>query len=162
MARRKEYRVRLRGRERKKLTDLVRKGVGKARMINRARVLLMADEARSGGGKRDAEIAATLGLALGTVATVRRRYGTEGMQEALTERPRSGHPKKLGAREEAMLTTLACSSPPVGRSQWTLRLLADRMVELKQVESISHETIRRTLKKTISSRGSASGGASGT
>jgi transposase len=161
MARRKEHRVRLRSRERRQLTSLVRKGVGKARMINRARVLMMADERQRGGGKSDAEIAATLGLALGTVAAVRRRYSKEGLQEALTERPRSGQPVKLGAREEAMLTTLACSSPPEGRSRWTLRLLADRMVELKQLDTISHETIRRTLKKTTSSRGNGSSGASG-
>ncbi len=157
----KEYRVRLRSGERKELTDLVRKGTGKARMINRARILMMADESRAGGRNTDEEIARTLGVALGTVATVRRRYCEEGMREALTERPRSGQPMKLGAREEAMLTTLACSNPPEGHSRWTLRLLADRMVELEQVESISHETIRRRLKKTSSSRGSANTGASG-
>jgi len=159
---RKEYRVRLRSRERKELTDLVRKGVGKARMINRARILLMADESRGGRGKTDEEIAEILGVALGTIATVRRRYCAEGMRKALTERSRSGQPKKLGAREEAMLTTLVCSTAPEGHSRWTLRLLADRMVELEQVESISHETIRRTLKKTSSSRGSGSTGASAT
>jgi transposase len=158
----KEYRVRLRSREREELTGLVHRGVGKARVINRARILMMADESRARGGKTDEEIAATLGVALGTVAAVRRRYCEQGMREALTELPRSGQPMKLGRREEAMLTTLACSSPPEGHSRWTLRLLADRMVELEQVESISHETIRRTLKKTSSSRGSGSTGASGT
>ena len=159
MAGRKEYRVRLRSRERERLTSLVRKGVGKARMISRARLLLMADEAQPGGGKKDAEIARTLGLALSTVAQIRRRYSTEGMEAALTERPRSGQPRKLGAREEAMLTTLACSSPPEGRSRWTLRLLADRMVELDQGEAISHQKLRPALKKTSLNRGSAKGGA---
>jgi len=121
----------------------------------------MADERAAEGGKTDAQIARTLGLALGTVATVRRRYCQEGIEAALQERPRSGQPKKMGDREEAMLTTIACSTAPEGHSRWTLRLLADRMVELGQVEALSHETVRRTLKKTRSSRGSGSTGASG-
>jgi transposase len=158
---RKEHRVRLPRDERSKLEDLVHRGSGKARMINRARVLLMADERAAEGGKTDAVIAKTLGLALGTVTTVRRRYCQEGLEGALKERPRSGQPKKMGDRQEAMLTTIACSTAPEGHSRWTLRLLADRMVELGQVESLSHETVRRTLKKTKSSRGSGSTGASG-
>lgn len=157
----KEYRVRLRKGERQKLKDLVRKGVEKARVINRARILLMADETPKGQKKTDAEISGTLGVCLRMVAVTREKYFQGGLKEALHDRPRAGHPRKLDGRREAMLTTIACSSAPQGHSRWTLRLLADRMVELRQVDSISHETVRRTLKKTTLSRGNTSSGASG-
>ncbi len=158
---RKEYRVLLRSTDRQELRRLATKGVERARVITRARILLLADESAEGAGKTDREIARTLGVALRTVAVAREKFSTGGTEEALYDRPRSGHPKKLGEREEAMLTTIACSMAPEGHSRWTLRLLADRMVELEQVDSLSHETVRRTLKKTRSSRGNGSTGASG-
>ena len=158
---RKEYRVRLSSRERGKLSDLATKGVERARVITRARILLLADESPKGLRKTDVEIAGTLGVALRTVAVAREKFSKGGTHEALYDRPRSGHPKKLGDHEEAMLTMIACSTAPEGHSRWTLRLLADRMVELQQVDSLSHETVRRRLKKTRSSHGSGSTGASG-
>lgn len=161
MVARKEYRVRLRSTDREKLRKLATKGVERARVITRARILLLADESAKGPRKTDPEIAQTLGVALRTVAVAREKFSRGGTQEALYDRPRSGHPKKLGDRGEAMLTTIACSTAPEGYSRWTLRLLADRMVELEQVDTLSHETVRRTLKKTRSSRGSGSTGASG-
>ena len=157
----KEYRVRLRSVERRQLAGLAAKGVERARVITRARILLLADESPKGPRKTDREIAQTLGVGLRTVAFVREKFSRGGTPEALYDRPRSGHPKKLGDREEAMLTTIACSAAPEGRSRWTLRLLADRMVVLEQVDSISYETVRRTLKKTTSSHGSGNTGASG-
>jgi transposase len=157
----KEYRVRLRGNERRALLGLAKKGVERARVITRARILLLADESSKGPGKTDQQIAETLHVGLRTVAVARQKYSAGGTEGALYDRPRSGHPKKLGDREEAMLTTIACSTAPGGHSRWTLRLLADRMVELGQVESLSHETVRRTLKKKRSSRGNGSTGASG-
>jgi hypothetical protein len=157
----KEYRVRLRGKERRQLSDLARKGVERARVITRARILLLADESPKGPRKTDQQIAETLRVGLRTVAMARRKFSRGRTEVALYDRPRSGHPKKLGDREEAMLTTIACSAAPEGHCRWTLRLLADRMVELGQVDSLSHETVRRTLKKKRSSRGNGSTGALG-
>ena len=156
----KRYRVRLRKRERGQLQDLVHKGVQKARVINRARILLMADEGSGGKKKGDGEISKTLGICLRMVAATREKYWRIGLRQALGEKPRSGHPPKLSGKGEAMLTAIACTDAPAGRRRWTLRLLADKLVEMKEVESISHETVRRALKKTTSSRGRRSTGAS--
>jgi len=155
----KRYRVRLRKRERGQLQAVVHKGVQKARVINRARILLMADESRRGENKSDGEISKTLGICLRMVAATREKYWRFGLRQALEEKPRSGHPPKLSGSVEAILTTIACTDAPQGRSRWTLRMLADKLVEIKEVESISHETVRRTLKKTTLSRGRRSSGA---
>jgi transposase len=157
----KRYRVFLRLRERKQLQELVHKGVQKARVINRARILLMADERAKDARKTDMEICKTLGVSPRMVAATREKYLRFGLPQALAEKPRSGHPPKLSGKGEALLTTLACSDPPQGRTRWTLRLLADKLVELKEVDSIAHETVRRVLKKTTSSRGRRSSGALG-
>ena len=157
---RKRYRVRLRSRDRVKLQALVHKGVQKARVINRARILLMADETTGGQRKSDGEICRTLGICPRMVAATREKYWRLGLLQALGEKPRSGHPPKLSGQGEAMLTTIACTDAPQGRGRWTLRLLADKLVEMQEVESISHETVRRVLKKTTSSRGKRSSGAS--
>jgi len=157
----KSYRVFLRLKDRRRLQALVHKGVQKARVINRARILLLADERTEEGRKTDGEISKALGVGLRMVAATREKYFRFGLQQALAEKPRPGHPRKLSGKGEAMLTTIACSDAPEGRSRWTLRLLADRLVELKEVDSIAHETVRRTLKKTNSSRGKRSTGALG-
>ena len=157
----KRYRVRLRLKDRRFLLDLVRKGQHKARVINRARILLMADERLPEESKSDGEISHTLKVCLSMVAGTREKYFRYGLQQALGEKPRSGHPPKLSGRGEALLTTIACTDAPQGRSRWTLRLLADKLVELQEVESISKETVRRVLKKTSSSPGRRSSGASG-
>jgi len=157
----KRYRVGLRLRDRRLLESIVHKGVRKARIINRARILLLADERPKEGGSTDEEIAKTLGISLRMVAATREKFWRFGVSQALEEKPRSGHPPKLSGRGEAMLTTIACTEAPQGRSRWTLRLLADKLVELEEVKSISHETVRRVLKKTSSNRGKSASGASG-
>ena len=157
----KTYRVLLRLRDRKRLQALVHKGVQKARVINRARILLMADERIEEGGRSDGEISKALGISLRMVAATREKYFRFGLQQALAEKPRSGHPPKLSGKGEALLTTIACSDAPKGRTRWTLRLLADKLVELREIDAIAHETVRRVLKKTTSSRGRRSSGASG-
>jgi len=108
----------------------------------------MADEGRS-----DDYIADALKVAKSTVARIRGRYCREGLESALKEKPRSGAPLKIDGRSKAQIVTIACSKPPDGRSRWTLRLLADKAVELNVVDSISHTTILRMLKKMRSSRG---------
>lgn len=161
MGGKKLYQVFLCLRDRKQLQALVHKGVQKARVINRARILLMADQKVKEGCKADHEISKALGVSLRMVAATREKYSRFGLRQALAEKPRSGHPPKLSGKGEALLTTIACTDAPQGRSRWTLRLLADKLVELKEVESIAHETVRRVLKKTTSSRGRRSSGALG-
>lgn len=156
----KRYRVRLRRRQRAELRDLVSKGVHKARAINRARILLMADEGLGGEKKTDEEISRTLKVSLRMVAVTREKFWRAGLRNALGEKPRSGHPPKLSGKGEAILTSIACTDAPQGRTRWTLRLLADKLVEMKEVESISRETVRRVLKKTTSSRGGRNSGPS--
>jgi hypothetical protein len=95
------------------------------------------------------------------VAATREKYWRFGLRQALGEKPRTGHPPKLSGKGEALLTTIACSNAPEGRTRWTLRLMADKLVELKEVDSIARETVRRVLKKTTSSRGKRNSGALG-
>ena len=118
----KSYRVFLRVKERKQLQALVHKGVQKARVINRARILLMANESIGGEHKSDAEISKILAICLRMVAATREKYWRLGLPQALGEKPRSGHPVKLSGKGEAILTTIACTDAPQGRSRWTLRL----------------------------------------
>ena len=125
------------------------------RQRNRVQVLLRADR-----DEADGEIAAELGISTGTVANTRRRFATEGLDAALTERPRRGVAAKLDGKAEAMVIALACSKAPDGRARWTAKMLANRLVELEVVESISDDTVLRVLKKTRSSRGRSGRGAS--
>jgi transposase len=148
------YRVHLTPRQRRDLTDLTRRGTINARVLARARALLLADR-----GLRDNEIAAAVGIHARTVIRLRRRAIEDGVEAALVDRPRPGAQPKLDGRQYAHLTALACSDPPAGREGWTLQLLADRMVELRVVDSISDETVRRALKKMTSSPGGCSNGA---
>jgi transposase len=140
----KRYRVNLTDEERTQLLEFIKSGERSARKINRARILLLADE-----GKKDREIAAALHSSVPTVQRTRRRFVQEGLPNALNERPRIGGRlrKKLDEKGLAILETLARSEPPVGRKHWTMQLLADRLVELKVVDSISDETVRKELKK---------------
>jgi putative transposase len=147
------YRIRLSASERRELTALTRRGTHAARTLTRARALLLADR-----GLRDGEIATALGVAARTITRLRRRAIEDGVMAALHDRPRPGGTPKLDGPQEAFLVALACSDPPLGRSQWTMQLLAERLVELEVVDTISDETVRRTLKKTISSRGANSSG----
>jgi len=153
----KRYRVFLNGKKHSNLERLVSSGTNKARRITRARILLLADESprgiSRGMGKTDKEIIEVLGVSARTVAATRQRFVEEDLEGALNEKPRPGRPPKLTGRDEAKLTVIACSEPPEGRVRWSVRLLADKLVEVDLVDSISHEAVRRYLKKGISSRG---------
>ena len=145
----KRYVVRLTDDERENLEALVRRGRAHARKLLYARILLKADASEGGPAWIDERIAEALETSTATVARERRRFCEEGLEVALMPR-KPGRPRRrvLDGRAEAHLVALACSEPPEGRESWTLRLLADRMVELGHAESVSHETVRRTLKKT--------------
>jgi transposase len=145
---RKVYVVNLNEEERAQLLDLTRHGTTRARRLRRAQILLAAAD-----GATDATIAGTLHVARATVERARQRFVLGGLAGALDERPRPGARAKLDGKAEAYLVALACSDPPAGRDRWTMQLLADRLVQLEQVASISDETVRRALKKTRSSRG---------
>ena len=111
---------------------------------------MLADETRQGGSKTDAEIAEQVAISRATVQRVRRRFVEEGLEAALTEKLRSGAPPKLSGRQRAEITALACSEPPEGRPRWSLRLLADKLVELGMVDRISHVSVQQVLKKRTS------------
>jgi len=130
------------------LLDFINQGTQSARKLKRAHILLLADE-----GKTDREIAEALHTSTSTVQRTRRRFVEGGLDRVLNEDPRPGARKKLDAKGEEVLEMLARSEPPEGRKRWTLQLLADRLVELKVVDSISYETVRHELKKSDPSRG---------
>ena len=150
----KKYVVSLSPEERSTLESMTSKGKVSARRMKRALVLLAADE-----GKTDEQIAQQARVHRTTVEELRKRFVEEGLEVALSERPRPGKERLLDGKQEAYLIALACSSPPEGRAKWTMQLLADRLVELKILESISDETVRRTLKRGPSSLGNARSGA---
>jgi transposase len=139
----KLYRVDLTSEERKELQELTRKGTVSARKMKRAQILLKADE-----GWRDEDIIAALDAGHSTVERTRRRFVEGGLSRALNEDARPGQQRKLDGRGEAKLIALVCTDQPESQAQWSLRLLADKLVELGVVETISHETVRQTLKKT--------------
>lgn len=148
----KKYPVFLNEDERDELKRLIASGTAPARKLSHARILLKADESPEGAGLVDEEVADAVESSQPTVARIRRRYFEEGLEAALNRRPpRREYPRKLDGEQEARLLALACSQPPVGQARWSLRLLADKLVELEIVEDISHQTVRRTLKKTPSS-----------
>ena len=139
---RKVYIVELKGDERDTLLELVKSGQTKARKLNRAHILLLADE-----GESDPRIARALHTSESTVQRTRKRFVEGNLEFALNERRRPGAKPKLSSKDEALLIALSKSTPPEGRKCWTMQLLADRLVELSEVESISDETVRRILKK---------------
>jgi len=139
---RKKYLINLNAEEQQQLTDLTRKGIVKARQFKRALILLKANE-----GLTDAQIMAAINVSRPCVERIRKRYVEGGLERGLNEDPRPGQRRKLDGRGEAQLIATACSQAPEGHDHWTMRLLAGRLVELGVVESISHETVRLTLKK---------------
>ncbi len=139
----KIYIVDLTKEERTHLLDYIKSGKHSARKLNRARILLLADE-----GKADGEVAEALHTGTATVQRTRQRFVEGNLEGALNERRRPGGQKKLDEKGEAILETLAHSKPPEGRKRWTLQLLADRLVQLKVVDSISYETVRQEVKKS--------------
>jgi transposase len=148
---RKIYVITLSPEERSSLERLVSTGRTSAKRQTYGRILLKADTSAEGPGWLDEQICAALDVSRSTVERARKRFVEEGW-EALGARPKTPRPsrRRLDGEQEARLLALACSRPPQGRGQWTLRLLADQLVALEYVESISYETIRRTLKKTRS------------
>lgn len=138
-----KYIVNLSDTERAELEQLLRGGLVSARRLTRARVLLKADE-----GLTDEQVAAAIDVGTATVHRIRQRCVEEGLEAALGERARRGAPPLLTGAAQAHLVALTCSTPPEDRVRWTLRLLADRVVELKLAERCSYETVRRVLKKT--------------
>ena len=150
----KRYRVRLSEEEQQGLRSLVSKGRAAAYKQTHARILLLCDENQADGAMKDEEIARALKLGTATVERVRRRGVEEGLEAALGRREQlNRRQRKLDGAGEAQLIALTCSQPPEGRAGWTLRLLADQLVECEIVDSISTETVRQTLKKTNSSPG---------
>ena len=140
---RKMYVINLNDEERRTLLGMTHKGKVNARQFKRAMILLKADE-----GLTDQQIMAALNVSRPCVERVRKRFVSDGIERALNEDPRPGQKRKLDGRGEAMLIATACSDAPQGHEYWTLRLLAGKLVELQVVDSISYETVRRTLKKT--------------
>jgi transposase len=148
----KKYPVILSETEREYLRSLIAAGTAPARKLTHARILLKADQGPEGPGWVDEQVAEAVESSQPTVARIRRQYCEEGLDAALNRRPptREYH-RKLDGEAEARLVALACSEPPEGEARWSLRLLADKMVELEIVEDVSYQTVRRTLKKTPSS-----------
>ncbi len=150
----KRYHVLLADDERARLQHLLNSGTTAARTLTYARILLKADEGPSGPRWSDAAIAAAVEVSEPTVARVRTRGATDGVDAALARRsPRTTPPRTLDGAQEAHLIALACSTPPNGQGRWTLRLLAEKFVTLDCGVPVSHELVRRTLKKPRSSRG---------
>jgi transposase len=145
----KKYIVTLTEEERQMLQEMLSRGKAAARKLMHARVLLKADAAVGGPGWSDEAIAEALEVGRATVERVRKEFVEEGLDAALERhKPRRQYQRRLDGDGEAHLVALACQEPPEGRSRWTLRLLADRMVQLEYVDQISYQTVRRTLKKT--------------
>ena len=155
----KRYVVRLSAEEREQLETLVSKGKAAAYKIKHANILLMADA--DGPAWTDERIAEGFSVHSKTVGNVRERFVLQGLEEALNRKKRAtpARQKILDGAKEARVIALACSQAPPGRTRWSLRLLADKLVELQIVDGISYETVRRTLKKTSSSRTCVSAGA---
>jgi len=150
----KKYVVTLMPEERGQLLEMVSRGKAAARKLRHARILLKADAGEGGPAWGDAAIAEGLEVGRSTVERVRQQFVEEGLTAALARRkPRREYQRKLDGDGEAHLIALACSQAPEGRARWSLRLLADRMVALEYVESVSKNTVGRTLKKKNSSRG---------
>lgn len=149
-----KYAVFLTEAERAQLRTLVGSGVAPARTLTRARILLKANQGEGGAAWSDAAIAGALEIHPTTVARVRRQWVEEGLAATLErKRPDRVYPRIVDGEAEAHLVTLACSDPPGGRERWTLRLLADELVRLEVVPTVSYETVRRTLQQTTSSHG---------
>ena len=146
----KRYPVILDRNQRDYLIDLTSSGTESARKLTRARILLKADEGELGPAYADKEIKEAVEVSVSTIERTRKTFLLEGLEAALIPKKRSkpSRPQKFDGEKEAHLIALACSPAPEGYSRWTLRLLAEKMVELNHFSSVSHETIRRTLKKT--------------
>lgn len=150
----KRFVVELTEAERGRLEEMISAGTAPARKLMHARILLKADESPGGPAWVDERVAEAVEASQPTVSRVRKQYVQAGLDAALNRRPpRREYRRKLDGAQEARLIALACSTPPPGQARWSLRLLADRLVELEVVEDISYQTVRRVFEKTSSSRG---------
>ena len=149
----KKYRVTLTDDERQHLENLTQRRSKKAAPVRRAFLLLKADQGPAGPAWPDHQIAESFNVTIRTVERLRQRFVEDGFDRALYGKKREPKPKAFDARVEAHVVALRCSDPPEGYARWSMRLLADQMVELDYVESISHESVRQLLKKTPSSPG---------
>ncbi len=147
--------VRLTEEQRIELARQLERDALTGRQRRRLQILLLADQDQT-----DEQIVQATGASASTVERIRKRFAREGLEPAVTEKPRSGAPPKLDGKQEALIVALACSDAPEGHAQWSARLLANRVVEMEIVESISESSVRRLLKKTRSSRGRSGRGAS--
>ncbi len=144
----KKYRVTLIPEEREQLIKMINTGKAAARKIIHARILLKADESEGGEKQKDEDIRKALSINVRTVEKVRQRFVEEGLEAALNPKPASRiKPRKIDGKNEAHLIALVCGDPPEGRNKWTMKLLADKMVELGHVDSLSGEAVRKALKK---------------
>lgn len=139
----KGFKIKLKAKEEKALRDIIKKGTEKTRKITRCRILLLCNS-----NKNKSEIASMLSVNPNTISNICRRYLEEGLESAISEKPRPGAPTIFDGKLKAKITALACSDAPEGHSQWSLRLLSDKAVELALVDSISHSKIGTILKKT--------------
>jgi transposase len=155
---RKQYHVQLTPDQRAEASAVLRRGTTAALTARHARILLEADAAVRRRVRGDRQVAELCGVSPRTVARVRERFARDGFAVALHGRPHPGSPPKLDSAQEARLIALACTAPPAGRVRWSVRLLAQRAVELAELPPISRELVRTTLKKTASSRGGSNGG----
>ena len=134
--------ISLTGKEVKNLTDFIARGRKSARELTRARILLLIHD-----GKTEMEIKEILRISRATVSNIKKRYREEGLQRSLSEKPRSGQPRKYSDKQEAEIIAMACTDAPQGRKRWTIRLLTERMKRRKNFKTINRETIRLILKK---------------
>jgi len=145
----KRYRVTLTQQERGELEQMIRRGKSGAQKLAHARVLLLADESDKAAARTDQQVSQALNLSTRTIERVRERFVEQGLEAALVPaKTKRIYQRKLDGKQEAKLIALACSKPPAGKKRWTLRLLADEVVELEIADSLSYETVRQTLKKT--------------
>lgn len=149
----KKYIVELTSEERKQLQQLVKKGEVAGYKIRHAQMLLKTDQGNKGPGQPDAHVAEVFAAHVTTVERLRKRFVEQGLEAVLERNKRNNYARKLDGDAEAHLIAIACSDPPAGRNEWSLRLLADRLVELSVVDSVSYMTVSRKLKKTNLSRG---------
>ena len=142
-----QLKLHLTSQQRRQLDKLIRSGAAPARTLTKARILLLTDYSQ-GAHRTDQDIASALRVSMPTIWRVRKRCVEEGLEAALHDRARPGRPPKITGEIEAQITVLACSDPPPGHAKWSLRLLADKTVELGYLDSISHVAISNRLKKT--------------
>jgi transposase len=156
-----KFSVKLDREQRRGLEQLIRSGQAPARKLMHARILLKADSGEDGPNWPDTQISEALEVSVPTIWRVRRRFVEQGLEDTLNRRPQPERPNKriFDGEKEAHLIALTCGDKPEGEGRWSLRLLAERLVKLGEVEQVSYETVRRVLKKTSSSRGSKSNGA---